>query len=99
MFAPGGRWRVDRSSSLELQAEARIDLGAVVIHRAHLGGVERIVFQQAVGQVSGVQGEGDVRGERVVQRRVQHAVVVLVFRRAAVQADEEVRPVGGYCYT
>ena len=83
-----------RLPALELHPGAEEYLGTVGIDRPRLILVLSVIFQLVVGDVERIDGQRDILGQGKIERPVELTIIVLVLRRAAVQADEVMRPVG-----
>src|SRR5205814_8339499 len=79
--------------ALELDPHGEVVLPAVRVERARLVGVGAVHLQYRIVEIQRVEVQRQVAAHVVVERGRQHAGVVLVLRRAAVEPDKEVRPV------
>src|SRR5690349_21505234 len=79
---------------LELEPDAGVVLPAVVVDRPRPERVARELLDLLVGEVDGVEGDGDVLGHIVAELAVQRLQGLLVERRGPVDGDEEFRAVG-----
>src|SRR4051812_19843941 len=86
---PGRTWSI----VLQLVAQREVVLPPVRVEGARLVGVGAVVLEDRVVEVQPIEVDGKILVDLVAERSAERSRVVLVLRRAAVQAHEEVRAV------